>query len=47
MFTHVSDSFESVRLKDLVRSEKDGGIMPDIDKSVGEFEALIRWTEVN
>jgi hypothetical protein len=36
-----------VRLKDLVVFEKDGGIMPNLDEVIGEFEALIKWHELN
>ena len=28
-------------------SEKLGGILPDLDKTIGEFEAVIKWQEVN
>lgn len=28
-------------------SEKLGGTLPDLDKTIGEFEAVIKWQEVN
>lgn len=28
-------------------SEKQGGIFPDLDQTIGEFEAVIKWQDVN
>ena len=47
IFTHVSDNFKSARLRDLVKSEKDGGLLPDLDTTIGEFEAVIKWQQVS
>lgn len=27
--------------------ESDGGVLPNLDKTIGEFQALIMWHEVN
>ena len=33
-------------MKALVTNKEAGGIFPDIDKAVCEFEALIKWKQV-
>jgi hypothetical protein len=44
IFSHVCHTFQSKRLLALVTVKgTDDGIFPDIDKAVGEFEAVIKW----
>ena len=44
-FTHVNAEFKSTRLKKISKVEKDGGLFPDIDAAVQEFEALVSWSQ--
>jgi hypothetical protein len=49
VFSHVRDNFKSEHLRSLVRyttEEEPAGLFPDIDSSVGEFEALVTWQSV-
>lgn len=44
----MCQTFKSKRLSALVSIKgTDGGIFPDIDKAVGEFEAVIKWKQVS
>ena len=51
IFTHVREDFKSEHLRKIVTYDSEeandsahkGGLFPDIDAAVGEFEALIQW----